>query len=34
MTEETEWELLGRIPRDAKNEWKVDQRCLLEIRCS
>ena len=23
MTEETEWELLGRIPRDAKNEWKV-----------
>ena len=23
MTEETEWELLGRIPRDSKNEWKV-----------
>ena len=23
MTEENEWELLGRIPRDSKNEWKV-----------
>jgi hypothetical protein len=23
MTDKDEWELLGRIPRDSKNEWKV-----------